>query len=329
MYSNYSVSNKTSLIENNIYELFSDIIGYYAISIISFIGIILNSFLSFILISKNLKHKFYKYILVKSIIDTIVCIFGLIYFKGICQNCLKNLRYQYIFHRWYVISINIRIVFMMSSISEIYLIINRYLIIKNIDNFCHDIKLKYYIFLIIILPILMFIPGYFGVQIDPVEIGSEFYNINLNYFGKTELYKFSTIAMLVPEIVIPILTLSTMIILTIRTYNERIQNQAEFMQTSIKRIQTLEKRFTRIAIVLTLLFVLSRTADSCLAVIIRLNGFFSITVSNKTSILNMLRQLTLFISFSMHSLSNTFIIVPIDKNLMKIIKKFLSKYLKV
>ena len=73
----------------SIYDTYTDIIGYYAIPGISFIGIALNTFLSVILKIKKskLKHSFYKYIFVKSIIDTIVCIFGLIYYKSICIRC--------------------------------------------------------------------------------------------------------------------------------------------------------------------------------------------------------------------------------------------------
>ena len=132
---NSSFDNKLNSTLNqansSIFESIADIIGYYAIPFVAFIGIILNSFLGAMTRSKKLKHSFYKYIFVKTLIDTFVCIFGLVYFKSNCLECNRD-RYGYLFHKWYIVYPSLRITFMMSSISEIYLILNRYLILKNI-----------------------------------------------------------------------------------------------------------------------------------------------------------------------------------------------------
>ena len=328
MHFNRNMSNITQLqTNNNYYEIIADIFGYYIISFVGFMGIIFNSFLSYILRSKNLKHSFYKYIFVKAIIDTVVSLFGLVYFKSNCQNC-RSRSYAYLIHQWFVVLINVRIAFMMSSISEIYLILNRYLILKNIKNCFYDVKLRYYV-PFICGTILLFMPAYFAINIVPdKKTHDELYTWNLNDFGNTTIFKLYTIVMLVPEILIPVITLTVMSILTIRAYNKRIENQAEFMTTSIQHLQKLEKRYTRIAVILTILFVFSRTADAIVAVFMRLYGFFYIEYENSASMLNMFRQLTLFMSFCMHAFSNTFIIIPMDKNLIKLIKKFV-KSLKV
>ena len=307
---------------NNIYISIANIIGYYAIPLVSLIGIMLNIFLSIFLKSKKLKHSFYKYIFVKTMIDIFVCIFGAIYYKSICIEC-GPFTYQHLFHRWYIIMVNIRILFLMSSISEVYIILNRYLMLKNIRNCLYDVKLSYYLLFIILVPTIIMLPTYSAVEIS--RIGeSEFYELNFTNIGKTVYFRIYLLAVIIPDALLPVITLTVMSLLTIRAYNNRLGNQAEFMTTSAERLKKLEKRHTRITIILTILFAISRTFDTISAIFIRLEGYEIVSAD----ILNMVRQITLMISFSMHSLSNTFIIVPMDKNLKDLIKNFF-KTLKV
>ena len=320
--------NTTGIQSGKIYVLFADIIGYYLIPCVCAIGIILNIFLSIMLKSNKLKHSFYKYIFIKTLIDTIVCIFGVTYSKSLCIGCAANRSYEYLFHQFYIITINTRVTSLMSSISEVYLIPNRYLILKNIQNCLFDIKLRYYVPLIILLPLFLLLPVFFSFYITHEE-DTNFYKVELNDFGESLYFKVYLLTTLVPEIFLPVIILTILSILSIRAYHDRIGNQAEAMSTSIERLHRLEKRHTRIAIILTILFLFSRTCDSIGAILIRLYRFRSVlSISNDVSVLNAFRQATLFISFCMHAFSNICIIAPMDKNLMKLIKGFF-KSLKV
>ena len=324
---NFSDNNQNYTLystNNNIYNLIIDIIGYYVIPLVSLIGIILNSLLGFILKNNDLKHGLYKYIFVKSVIDIVVCVLGSIYIKTLCFRC-GNYEYERQFYAWYIVIINIRIVFTMSSISEIYLILNRYLILKNIRNCFFDVKLRYLVPFIIIVPIVLYLPIYLSIELT--SEGNEIYTNSWTGFGKTSIFKFYTLIILVPEIFIPVFSLIILSILTIRAYNKRMCNQAEFMTTSIRHLKRLEMRHTRITVVLTILFVFSRMVDSCASILVRFSYFDTFFL--EITILNMLRQFTLLISFCMHALSNVLIIVPMDKNLLKIFKELLTNLKKV
>lgn len=94
----------------------TDIVGYYLISAISFFGIPLNIFMSFILRKKDLKHSYYKYLRVKAIIDLLICILGVGYLKSACIDCpsTNSNTYETIFYQWYLIKLNIRTIVMIS-----------------------------------------------------------------------------------------------------------------------------------------------------------------------------------------------------------------------
>ena len=89
-------------------QLFTNVIGYYSISIVSFVGFILNIFLAIILKNKKLDHAFYKYLFVKACIDSCVCLIGIGYLKSNCAACRENVvnHYYVLTYQWYAIKIN-------------------------------------------------------------------------------------------------------------------------------------------------------------------------------------------------------------------------------
>ena len=75
----------------------SNIIGYYALTAVAILGFLLNAFGVKLLSSKNLlkKHKFYKFILVKTICDMLVCLTGIGYLNYTCLECIEIKKDQY------------------------------------------------------------------------------------------------------------------------------------------------------------------------------------------------------------------------------------------
>ena len=80
----------------------------------------------------------------------------------------------------------------------------------------------------------MFLPGYFAFDLIPEE-GGDLYVWTVNDFGNTIYFKIYILILLVPETLLPVIALTTMIILTSRAYNKRKESQATYMTTSINR----------------------------------------------------------------------------------------------
>ena len=75
--------------------LISSFIGYYGVCSISFMGILMNQFINYLLQSKSLENIFYKYISVKAVIDTFVCLIGVFHLNNVCISC-GNYAYSYV-----------------------------------------------------------------------------------------------------------------------------------------------------------------------------------------------------------------------------------------
>lgn len=171
----------------------------------------------------------------------------------------------------------------------------------------------------------MAIPVYLAIDISPVNDSSLLYRWELSAFGNTFGFKMYSVVSLLFETILPITGLTTMSILTIRAYRTRMRNQAEFMSTSINRLQNLEIRFSRIIVILTLLFIISRTGDSAVSIGMRSIVYFKIDYTTESGlIVNFFRQLTLFFYFSVHSF-NGLIYLVIDKKLLKMCESILKK----
>ena len=117
-------------VEYVIIKYISDIIGYYIITIISVIGVVINSVCLIIMFNETLHktNKFYVYVIIKTIADLLVCLIGIFYLNADCLICEDTVYNSYVilFLRWYIIRIPTRIIYLASSISEIILILNRY-----------------------------------------------------------------------------------------------------------------------------------------------------------------------------------------------------------
>jgi hypothetical protein len=137
--------NNTNHIKGNLSENFfviSNFIAYYFISIVCFIGFLINFFIMYLLKSKALKNIFYNHLIIKVCIDSLICLIGIGYFNNVCAGCNKYFYYEIIIYQWFI-TISTGLIFMISPLHEIYLITNRYLILKNRNNWIVKLKLKY------------------------------------------------------------------------------------------------------------------------------------------------------------------------------------------
>ena len=83
-----------------------------------------------------------------------------------------------LFYKWYIISLSIRIFYLVSSFHEIYLLYLRILILSNKKN---TLLLKRYILLIMVIPIAIIVPIQSGASINLVN--DDRYNLGANTFS--------------------------------------------------------------------------------------------------------------------------------------------------
>ncbi len=116
------INRSTCIHERFNYEILrdvSDIIGFYIITITCSLGLIMNALCIKILAHSSLKHRFYKYLMCKSICDILVCFIGIGYLNNARTQCESNTSYGAIFFQWFIIKINLRIALLASGITEI------------------------------------------------------------------------------------------------------------------------------------------------------------------------------------------------------------------
>ncbi len=108
-----------------------DIVINYVIRGISGIGIFFNIFSLTVVLHKSLKHNFYDFLRCRCICNLIVCILTIFYGRLVLENCPVN--YQWLYFAWFI-NVQIRLVLLASSISDILLIINRYVTIYDMKK---------------------------------------------------------------------------------------------------------------------------------------------------------------------------------------------------
>ena len=108
------------------------IIETYLVKIVSLFGFIFNAFNLMIISSKELKHYLYNFIWCKLFFNLIDCVLGMINIGYECpESCQSD--YYTIFLSW-ANGITIRNVFIMSQLTDILLMLNRYLLFTNKKN---------------------------------------------------------------------------------------------------------------------------------------------------------------------------------------------------
>lgn len=302
-------------------ELISDIMAYYCISAVSLIGLFINLYMNNLLRSKTLKFSFYKHIRFKTIIDSLICLLGVGCFNYVCLGCQMFASYEKIFYQL-VITFSVRIMFMISSFHEIYLITNRYLILKNSKNCIVRLRFIYYIPVLVLVTLCSFVPIYFIIEIKPINEESELFyykfDLNLNkYFMLYTLFRFFI------ENIFPFVALTILSVLCTSEYKKRLKIKSRSMIQTIHNLRKLENSYTRITIILTVLFILTRFSDFLIGVAYRLT--LSRT-ENKLilSIVTLIRQSAYILYFSLHSL-NGLLYIQIDQNLKALAKGQFSK----
>ena len=314
---------------NRMLDSISNIIGYYLITVVSMIGLILNLASIRMLRHKSLKHKFYKYLLGKSICDSFVCLIGIGYLNSNSAYSLRNLynTYLVLFYQINIIRTPMRCAFFISTSSEVCLTFIRILAFSMKINTLNNTLIKYYVAYIIFVSCTFTIPPYFAVEILPSNVTGIYYWTS-NQFGLSTFYKYYIFVILFIESVIPTMLLIIFNLIILFKYQKRMNEKHRLNIHSINSLKTSDMNFNKMILVLTGIFFATHLCDMILAIVIRYYYFFSrddIKIPlNWASTINFLRQLVYLMQITQYAF-NIFIYVGYDPNLHKIFSLSLFK----
>ena len=313
-------------------DIISDCIGYYLITIVSSMGLILNLIGIKMMLSKSLKHDFYKFLLFKTTCDSLVCLFGIGYLNNDCLSCLSNTNNTYgaLFYQLYIIKMPVRVTLLVSALAEIYLTFKRmtYLSINNQSNSnvkkTKNIPNIYIMLNIILFPISIAVLPYFAIQIKEIN-QTGIYFFNTTNFGKSEFYRFYALGALVAESVLPIMLLTLLNLGVLVKFKKRMKKKLRFCTNTADFIKRSEINFTKMILILTGVFIITHFLDLLGSIENRLILCFAVEFTPPLkSILNLFRQLTYLFLYIQYAF-NIVIYIANDQNLLKAFRELWPK----
>lgn len=285
----------------------SNLFGYYIIPGLSFIGFILNLSIFILLFKNNFKHRFYKYLSCKSLIDTILCLIGIVSTNSFCHFCHENSSNTYFVFilKIYTVRFSLRIFLVISSFLEIFLYLNRYMTIKNKKNIFSNIRIEILMISLFTTAFLFFLPYLHFIRIIKVD---DEYTIDYTKSMMTIIY---SMIITILEILFPIISVLALNIIIQKSY-----------RTRIKRKPIRKAKFIKIVILLGITYVIFRSSDFICALISRIFYFFKIDNKYWEALVNLLRNISFSLLFFSLSI-NVIIYFTMDKNIFALVKKYL------
>ena len=307
----------------------SNIIGYYAITVVASLGFVLNAVGVKLLSSQNLlkKHNFYKYILTKTICDMVVCLIGISYLNNTCLECVEvqqNL-YGIVIFRFYSIAF-IRVTLFSSAWSEVYLNYNRYSTLVGKKTWLTEISLKYYVPVLFGFPILFSVPFYLSRTIQLRS--SNVYFMALNNFGQSTLFIYYYLLLFVIESILPMILLTILSFLNIIEFKKLMQRKLTVTaKKHSQKIKLTELKFAKVILILTALFMLVRVLDLTSGILYRLISLNAIEYTPVGySIINFARQAAYLLEYFNYMIC-IFVLASVDQNVSILMKITLNRIL--
>ena len=145
---------------------------------------------------------------------------------------------------------------MVASTHEIFLITQRYLIIKRKNNFLTNIKLRYYVPFIFLAPLLLASSFYMAIQLYPVKNSHLFY-WSRSEFGESLFFKVYSIVTILPESLMLVFTLAVVNILTVRAFIKYSKYRSKLLNKVQISKEKSKIKFTRIISILTIFHIIT------------------------------------------------------------------------
>ncbi len=299
----------------------SNIIENYVIRFISIAGVILNFSSLVIVLNKDLNHFIYNYIWCRFFCNVVVCVTGAGYVKLCTTNC--NQTYFTVFYQMYLNGIPMKVAMFASTMTEIFLILNRIYILNKRSSCFSNISKLQNIAMCYIVPTLVVIPIYFSIRIYQTDkLGIFMWEFNA--FGSSIHFKVYVMVVLFMETLVPLTILAVLNLIAARKYSSMIPPTVGLTTECLKRRRRAENRCTIMILIMTTVIIVTRILDLIAATGQRTVSLGIYKVTKEMSVLiTFFRQVTFLITFTTHSFDCVFIF-GMDSNLRRIALKMLG-----
>lgn len=311
-----NISSSIYFLNINTMNSISNAFGYFLIPVISVIGLFLNLSITILLGKNKFKHKFYKYLGCKTVIDLIICINGIGFMNSFCSICQENVSNTLLvqIYKLHLVKNSLRVLLALSSLFEVFLSLNRYMTITNKKNIFTDIRTRILIPGLFLFSFLLLVPYLLWITIQ--KQGTEYIII---YNLSSKLAMVHSLIVLFFEFLFPIASVFFLNIIIHTSYQKRLKNR------SVRPIRKV--KFIKIVLILGVLFLIVRGCDFIVSIIKRLLTFFKMDseCSEYTeSWINLVRQITFLMLYLSLSL-NVIIYYLMDKNIRAVVKRYLNQ----
>lgn len=324
------------------------IIGHYVIPSICAIGVILNLTCITILIkNKEFNLRMYKLLVFKILIETISLLIGLGFNDAICfKDCFSEYSINY-YLRIFVLLLRIIAgsLFVSATLSEIGLNYERYLMLKRKINTFNKIELKYLFLVYILIGFAIFFPEIFAYKYENVPKHNNNSIFDYSSFGESDLYSYYMVISITTCNFISIVIFTAMNILLIIEYKKFVKRKSAFYFYRITVIPHIifgddrnynssmtiaanpkrsEINFTKMILILNIIFVLIRSLNLIMVVLFRKDKLNHVQMLNVSTILTRnIGFLTIFISYTI----NIFILIKFNRDFKNILFNCLKSVL--
>ena len=316
-HTNQTFINQTEL--SNIYQILTQMNGVlynYISRTICGLGFITNLFFLFVYSNKKLKG-IYSYQFCHCLCNLVVCFIGSFYSPFLQQK--TNASYFFLIFNFFVY-LPLRIALIASGYSDVLRILNRYLFLKKKKIFLSELSKLKNLGCCLGFGTVLLLPVYFAIKIVKSKSKGKFY-WEFNEIGLTKYFTIYLLALLLIEIVIPLVILTILNIRSIRFYQEdRLVRQR--LQIMITEIRKKELRFTRTVLLLNIILIASRGLDMITTLMTRIVVVGEMEISRDSNILlDLSRTISLSILFFVHAFES-FIYLKMDKNIKQLVAGF-------
>jgi hypothetical protein len=193
-------------------------------------GIILNLICILFLISKELKGNIYKYFIVKTISELLICVLSILFTLSRCATCAFSQTYAGVFYRAIIFPYLIGITYNISNLTEIAMTYDRLTILKHNSEWFPKVDFKYMTLAIVTYNCLIYVPNLLAVRVSEPTVNSSRIDMTVTALGQTSAYNYYSIVirmMSLPYFII-LLLFNIFLLIEYRKYN---RNRATIIGT--------------------------------------------------------------------------------------------------